>query len=85
MIQRMIAIGLGGLVTFGLLILFDGGNRIITDRNAAYVVAIVVGGIANFIWPLIIARRAAQRIKDRRDAEIQAEVERQGARQQQPH
>ena len=81
MIQRILAIVIGAAVTFALLVLFDGGTRIITDRNSAYLVAVLLGGVANFFWPVIIGWRAARRVMVRRDAEIQAEVERQVAQQ----
>ena len=81
MIRRILAIVIGGAVTFALLILFDGGNRIITDRNTAYLVAVVLGGVANFFWPVILGWRAARRVKERRDDEIQREVEKQVAQQ----
>jgi len=82
MVRNIIAIVIGALVSFGLLILFDGGTRIITDRNTAYVVALALGGLANFFWPVILGWRAARRVRDRRNADIQSEVDRQISQQQ---
>src|SRR5262245_42698394 len=63
MIQRILAIVIGSAVTFVLLILFD-STRLIPDRNTGYLIAILIGGIANFFWPVILGWRAARRVKE---------------------
>jgi hypothetical protein len=81
--QRIIGILVGGIVTFLLLLLFQGG-RIISDQNTGYIVAIVIGGIANWLWPIVIGWWLASRHRDRQEEKFQAEVARQLAEQQKP-
>ena len=94
MLQRFIGVSIGALVTFVLLLLFYGGVdanaadqavvnwRIVSDSTQAFLVASVVGAIASFLWPIVIARWLARRIRHRRDDEVQSEVQRQLAEQQ---
>ena len=44
--------------------------------------ASIVGAIASFLWPIVIAWWLARRIRHRRDDEVQSEVQRQLAEQQ---
>jgi hypothetical protein len=78
MIQRFIGAAVGVLVTVAIL----WWNHV--DTSIAFTAAIV-GAIAAFFWPIVIgfflARRAKQRIEANRDAEIQAEVAKQMAQQ----
>ena len=76
MLHRILGLAVGGIVTFLLLLLFQGG-RIVSDTNTGYVVAILIGQVAAFFWPIVIAWWAARRVKERRESQIQAEVERQ--------
>lgn len=83
MIQRILGISVGGLITFLALLILVGGT-LVPDRNTAYIVSIVIGGIANFLWPIVIGMWMARRVKARRDAQVSNEVERQMAQQQKP-
>jgi hypothetical protein len=76
MIRHITAVLVGNLVAFGLLILFDGGTRIVTDRNTAYVVALTIGGLCTFFWPVALGFILGRRARSRRDAQIDAEVDR---------
>jgi hypothetical protein len=94
MLQRLIGVSIGALITFVLLLLFYGGVdsnavdqtvvnwRIVGDSTQAFLVASVVGAIASFFWPIVVAWWFARRVRRRRDNAIQSEVERQMAEQQ---
>lgn len=71
MIQNILGILVGSLITLLALII---GNA--TTREQ-YVTAIVIGGIANFLWPIVAGIVLARRAKARRDNRIEAEVTRQ--------
>ena len=72
--QRIIGIVLGALVAFGLLVLLVGTSL---DAPRNYVIALVVGAIVSLVWPWIVGFYIGRRVKDRRDEEVQREVERQ--------
>lgn len=72
--QRIIGIVLGALVAFGLLVLLVGASL---DAPRNYVIALVAGAIVSLIWPWIVGFYIGRRVKDRRDEEVQREVERQ--------
>ncbi len=72
--HHIIGVGIGGLVTYLLLIITVGGA--FADK---YVIAVVVGAIVALLWPWVIGLLLARRIKNKRDASIQAEVEKQMA------
>jgi hypothetical protein len=92
MLQRLIGVSIGALVTFLLLLVFYGTKeingvvspdwRIVGDSTQAFLVASVIGAIASFFWPIVIAWWMARRVRARRDNEIQSEVQRQMAEQQ---
>jgi hypothetical protein len=92
MLQRIIGVSIGALVTFILLLVFYGTKeingvvspewRIVGDSTQAFLVASIVGAIASFFWPIVIAWWMARRIRHRRDNEVQSEVQRQLAEQQ---
>jgi hypothetical protein len=96
MLQRIIGVSIGALITFILLLLFYGGVdvnaadqavvnwRIVSDSTQAFLVASIVGAIASFFWPIVVAWWLARRIRHRRDNEIQSEVQRQLNDQQPP-
>jgi hypothetical protein len=69
-IQRLIGVSLGGLVTYVLL----WWNNV--DMAVAGT-AVVVGAIASFFWPIVAGFILARRVKRRRDEQIQDEVARQ--------
>jgi len=92
MLQRLIGVSIGALVTFVLLLVFYGTKeingvvspdwRIVGDSTQAFFVASAIGAIASFFWPIVIAWWLARRIRHRRDDEVQSEVQRQLAEQQ---
>jgi hypothetical protein len=47
------------------------------EQWSTFVMPLVVGGIAAFFWPVVIAFILGRRVRARRDAEIQQEVNRQ--------
>jgi uncharacterized membrane protein (DUF485 family) len=81
MIQRFIGCFLGAVVSFVILWItkpgVDGG-----DPNPGYLTAVFIGAIVSFLWPWVIGFVLVRRAKDRRDDEIQREVERQLADKQ---
>jgi ammonia channel protein AmtB len=79
MIQRILAATIGGLVTFATLLVWNVTD--FTDPVPAFAIASILGAIGTLIWPVIAAIWARRRIKDRRDAQIQQEVDRQLADQ----
>jgi uncharacterized membrane protein YdjX (TVP38/TMEM64 family) len=78
MIQRMIGAVVGIIVTVGVL----WWNHVDTTLAA---IAAIAGAVAAFLWPIVVgfffARRVKQRAQQMRDEEIQAEVQRQMAAQ----
>ena len=85
MLQRFFGVSIGAIITFLLLLLFTGPNntwRFVGDANQAYWWAAVIGAVASFFWPIVIAWFLIRRRKARRDNQIQDEVERQMAEQQ---
>ena len=70
-LQRIIGLTIGVIVA-GLLIVLT------TDvQFGDVIVALAVGAIAAFFWPIVVAFFLARRAKSRRDDKIQAEVQRQ--------
>jgi membrane protein implicated in regulation of membrane protease activity len=72
--QRIIGIVLGALVAFALLLLLVGASL---DAPRNYAIALVVGAIVSLVWPWIVAFYIGRRVRERRDEEVQHEVERQ--------
>jgi hypothetical protein len=72
MIQRGIGGLVGGIVTLILLVIMAGGNP-----WQDYVTPLVIGGLSTFFWPIVIAFWLGRRAKQRRDDEIQSEVQKQ--------
>jgi hypothetical protein len=72
MIQRAIGIAVGALVTLILLVIMAGGNP-----WQDYVTPLVIGGVAAFFWPVVIAFWLGRRAKARREDQVSAEVQRQ--------
>ena len=70
-IQRAIGIVIGAIVTLVLLV----ATTSITLEQA--LIPLVVGGIAAWAWPVVIAFWLARRAKQRRDSRIEDEVQRQ--------
>jgi hypothetical protein len=81
--QRLIGVIIGGFVTFLLLLLFQGpdGPRIVSDATMGYLVAVVIGAVVTWAWPVVIAWWLVRRHRSREQARIEAEVQRQVAQQ----
>jgi hypothetical protein len=77
--QRLIGVVLGGVVTFVLLLLLIGpdGTRIVGDETQAYLVAVLVGAIVSWAWPVVIAWYLIRRRRGKQQERIEAEVQRQ--------
>jgi hypothetical protein len=72
--HRFIGIVLGGLTIYLLLNLSD---ALSVETQPRYLVAIVAGMVVALIWPWLMGMRDSRRAKERRDEEIEAEVQRQ--------
>ncbi len=72
--HRIIGIILGGLTIYLLLNVME---AVTTDTQPRYLLAIVIGMLVALLWPWVIGIWAARRLKERRDDDIQEEVQRQ--------
>ena len=72
MIQRLIAVTIGGLVTFGFLVIWDATDFM--DPLPAYAVAAILGAVGALIWPVIVGWWFVRR---RRSKAVERELERQ--------
>ena len=72
--QRIIGVVLGAVVTYLLLLLLVGTAG---DTARSYGIAVIAGAIVAVLWPWIVAIYVGRRVKERRDEEIQREVEKQ--------
>jgi ABC-type Fe3+-siderophore transport system permease subunit len=84
MLQRILGVSIGAIITFLLLLLFNGGQRIVSDANQGYLWASIIGAITSFFWPIVIGWFLVRRHRERQQNQVQAEVERQLAEQQGP-
>lgn len=75
MLQRLIGVSLGAVVTYLLLVLTNIGSS--PEQN--YALAVIAGAIVSFLWPWVIGWYLVRRAKDRRDEQISKEVDRQVA------
>jgi hypothetical protein len=73
MVQRAIGIAVGALVSLILLVIMVPAQPGWED----YVSPLVIGGIAAFFWPVVIAFWLGRRAKARRSDEIDTAVQRQ--------
>ena len=71
MIQRIIGLAIGVIVTLILLVAMTD----VTLEQA--IVPLVIGAVAAFFWPIVVAWYLARRAKQRRDNKIEDEVQRQ--------
>lgn len=76
--HRIIGILLGGLTIYLLLNVMDAFTK---DTQPRYLFAIVIGMLVALLWPWVIGIFVARRARDRRDEQIQKEVDRQIAEQ----
>ena len=72
--QRFIGIILGGLTIWALLNIMD---ALSADTQPKYLLAIVIGMLVALLYPWVIGFFLVRRANDRREEEIQAEVQRQ--------
>ena len=72
--QRIIGIVLGAVVTYLLLLILVGTTG---DGPRIFGIALIVGAVVSLVWPWIVAFYVGRRVKERRDEEIQREVEKQ--------
>ncbi len=72
MLQRLIAVTIGALVTFGFLVIWDATNFM--DPIPAYAVAAILGAVGALIWPVVVGWWFVRR---RRSNMIEREVQRQ--------
>ena len=79
--QRAIGIILGAIVTFALLVVMVGTAG---DVVRIYGIPVLVGGLVSLVWPWLVGAYIGRRVKERRDEEIQREVERQLAEERKP-
>jgi len=76
-LQRLIGVSIGALVTFLILWFSDFTNQ--TDLISWYVAAAVIWAVASFFWPVVAGIWFVRR---RRNNAIEREVQRQMADQQ---
>jgi hypothetical protein len=72
MLQHGIGTVIGALVALVFLVIMAGG-----DPWQDYVTPLVIGGLATFFWPLVIAFWLGRRARERRNNQIESEVQRQ--------
>jgi 4-amino-4-deoxy-L-arabinose transferase-like glycosyltransferase len=72
--HRFIGIVLGGLTIYLLLNISE---ALTVDTQPRYLISIVAGMLVALIWPWLMGMRVARRAKERRDDEIEEEVQRQ--------
>ncbi len=68
--HHIIGVGIGAVVSYVLLIIMVGSQY--SDK---YLPAIVIGAIVALAWPWFIGLMLARRVKNRRDDQIQKEVD----------
>ncbi len=71
MIQQIIGLIVGGIVTLVLLIPMSDATL---DQA---VVPVIIGAVAAFFWPIVVGWLLVRRAKQRREDQIQNEVQRQ--------
>jgi preprotein translocase subunit SecF len=79
--QRIIGIVLGAVVTYLLLVLLVGTAG---DASRSFGIAVIVGAVVSLAWPWVVALYVGRRVRERRDEEIQREVEKQLAEERKP-
>ncbi len=70
--QRIIGIVLGAIATYLLLLLLVGTAG---DASRSFGIAVLVGAGISLVWPWLVGFYVGRRVKERRDEEIQREVE----------
>ena len=77
MLQRLIGVSLGALVTSASSHLLNIGN----DPQPKYVGAVVIGAIVSFFWPVFIGWYLVRRHRNKQQEQISKEVDRQVSEQ----
>jgi len=73
--QRIIGVALGAVATFIVLWIYDATK--FTDPIPAYAIAAIVGAIVSLLWPWVVGLWAIRRAHERREDQIEREVQRQ--------
>jgi xanthine/uracil permease len=73
MIRHLLAALIGGVVLFVYLLIWNATQ--FTDPIPAFAIAGVVAAIGTYLWPFVVGLWLVGRAKDRRDAQIQKEVD----------
>ncbi len=72
MLQRLIGVTLGAIVTYLLLTLLNLGSN-----ESNYATAVIIGAAVSFVWPWFIAWFLVRRHRNKQQDQINAEVTRQ--------
>lgn len=72
--QRIIGIVLGAVATYLLLVVLVGTAG---DLSRSFGIAVIVGAVVSLAWPWVVGFYIGRRVKERRDEEVQREVEKQ--------
>ena len=75
MLQHIIGSAVGAVVAWLVLVITNASS------SPQYVTAVAIGAIASMLWPFVIGLFLARRVKQRRDDQIQQEVDRQISQQ----
>lgn len=70
--QRFIGVLIGAVITYLLLLLMDTMSSEVTIK---YGLAVIVGAVVSLFWPWIIGFFVLRRARDRRDDQIEREVD----------
>lgn len=70
--QRIIGIALGAIVTYLVLLLMDTMSG---DAPVRYGIAVLIGALVSLLWPWLIGFFLLRRAKDRRNSQIEREVD----------
>jgi branched-subunit amino acid ABC-type transport system permease component len=79
MLQRLLGVSIGGLITFLILWFSTVIKPAEADVLTWYFAAVLIGAIASFFWPVVAGIWLGRRARARRDEQIQKEVDRQMA------
>ena len=71
MLQHIIGSAVGAVIAWLVLVITNASS------SPQYVTAVVIGAIASMLWPIVIGFFLARRVKQRRDDQIQKEVDKQ--------
>jgi phosphotransferase system glucose/maltose/N-acetylglucosamine-specific IIC component len=80
MLQRIIGLAVGAIVTIVLLVIMVPTDQTWQD----YVLPVAIGAVAAFFWPIVIAFWLGRRARARRENQIEAEVQRQLGEERRP-